>query len=119
MNKNGQVLVCFVILLPILIMIMALVIDLGFMMVKTYKAKDTVRIAIKYGLENNDIEGVKTILDKNINDKYEINTNGNIEITINGSYKAILGRIFNKEIYNYEFKYIGYIDNDEIYIKEG
>lgn len=119
MKNKGQVLVCFIIILPILLMLLALVIDLGFMMIKTYRVKDTVKSAIEYGLKSNDIEGVETLLNKNLEDSYTITNNDNIEISVNGSYKAILGNFFNKDIYKYKFKYIGYIDNDKIIIKEG
>ena len=118
MNNKGQVLVLFLLLLPLLLMVFALVIDLGLLMHRTYKVKDSVKEAITYGLINDDIEGMKVLLNKNIDDNYTISTNDNIEININGSYKAILGNIFNKKIYKYSFKYLGYIDNDNIVIKE-
>lgn len=118
MNNKGQVLVLFLLLLPLLLMVLALVIDLGLLMHRTYKVKDSVKEAITYGLINDDIEGMKVLLNKNIDDNYTISTNDNIEININGSYKAILGNIFNKKIYKYSFKYLGYIDNDNIVIKE-
>ena len=119
MNNKGQVLVVFLLLLPIIIMVFALVIDLGFLMSRTYKVKQTMKQAITYGLETGNIEGTRVMLDKNLEDTYELKENGNLEITVKGSYKTIFGRIFKKDAYEYEFKYMGYIDGKEIIIKEG
>ena len=118
MNRKGQVLVLFLLLLPILLMLLAIVVDLGLLMTRTYKVKSSVKEAITYGLKTDDMEGMELLLNKNIDDDYSIKNNDNIEIEINGSYKAILGNILNKKIYKYKFKYLGYIDNEEIIIRE-
>lgn len=117
-NNKGQVLVLFVLLLPVLLMLLALVIDLGLLMVRTYHVKDSVKEAIKYGLTNDDIEGMEVMLKKNITDTYNLSTNGNIEIEVSGTYRATLGKIFNKDLYKYQFKYLGYKDGDKIIIRE-
>lgn len=118
MNKKGQVLVMFLLLIPALFMILALVVDLGMLLSKTYKIKSSVKEAISYGLKTNDIEAMEVLLNNNVDGEYTISTNGNIEIKVKGSYKAILGNIFNKDFYKYEFKYLGYIDNENIVITE-
>ncbi len=119
MNNKGQVLVIFLLLLPIIIMVFALVIDLGFLMSRTYKVKQTMKQAITYGLETGNIDGTRVMLDKNLEDTYELKENGNLEITVKGSYKTIFGSIFKKNTYDYEFKYTGYIDDSKVVIKEG
>jgi len=118
MNKKGQVLVLFLLLLPIMIMLFAMVVDLGLLMTRTYRVKQNIKQAIKYGLESGDIESMKLMLDKNIDDEYVVSTNGNIEITLNGTYDTIFTNIFKAKSYEYNYKYLGYIDNGEIIIKE-
>ena len=85
---------------------------------KTYKIKDVTKEAIRYGLESNDIEGMEVLLNKNVDGNYVISVNNNIEVSVSVSYKAILGNIFNKNIYKYEFRYLGIIDDGEIIIRE-
>lgn len=87
MNNKGQVLVIFVILLPILLMIMSLIIDLGLLYIDKRDISNNVYDATFYYLNNINKESVKndtiTFLNKNI-DNIKINIEENNDyITIN------------------------------------
>ncbi len=117
MNNKGQVFTFFILLLPVMIMILALVVDLGLLMVDTYKTKTIVKEAISYGLKENDIEGMTIQLDSN-NINYHMSNNGNIKIEVNGKYKTVFSKVFKKNEYQYSFTYLGYIDNGNVHIEE-
>lgn len=118
MNNKGQTLILFVLLLPVMVMVFALVVDTGLLMTRTYKVKASIKDALNYGLSSNDYEGMELMLSKNLDDKYSISTNGNIKISVDGSYHTMMGQIFKRQVYNYHFSYIGYNDDGNIHIEE-
>ena len=80
MNSKGQVLVIFIILLPILLMIMSLIIDLGLLYIEKRNISNNLKDAIVYYLDNIDKQDVKDntilLLNKNIdNIKIKIDEN--------------------------------------------
>lgn len=120
-NKKGQVLVMFIIMLPLMIMALALVVDLGLLMIRTYKVQSVIRESISYGLDNPDsVDEMKTLLKANLNDEdtYEVSTTSNIRITVKGTYKTVFSSVFKNSSYKYEYTYIGYVDNNQKVIKK-
>ena len=88
MDRKGQVLVGFLLLLPLLLILFVFVIDIGFMKVEERKLENTVKEAITYGLKQESPEEevqqqVETMIRKNI-DNIEfldtVVTNGNIQV---------------------------------------
>ena len=82
MNNKGQTLVIFVIILPILLMMLTLIIDLGFLYIEKRNISNNVYDSVEYYLENitdKDIkEKTEKLLKKNIKD-IEININETLE----------------------------------------
>lgn len=118
MNNKGQVLVIFIILMPILIILLTLVVDLGILYIEKRNISNNTQDAIEYYLENkNDInieQDTKALLNKNLSDKeIEINdTNESIEITVTKKHKSIYTFITkNNDI---KITYKGFKDSNKI-----
>lgn len=120
MNEKGQVLVLFVIIMPIIILTLIVMIDLGKIYIEKSKTKEIIKDTIEYGLKNYDEtinEKINNLIDININkisDKTIFVTEDEIRINITQEgYK-----IFGKKI-KLEYKYIGKKEQEKITIEEG
>lgn len=124
MDRKGQVLVGFLLLLPLLLILFVFVIDIGFMKVEERKLENTVKEAITYGLKQESPEEevqqqVETMICKNI-DNIEfldtVVTNGNIQVHLSTRQKNVFGIILNQRMYKIEKRYQGYLENETIKI---
>lgn len=124
MDRKGQVLVGFLLLLPLLLILFVFVIDIGFMKVEERKLENTVKEAITYGLKQESPEEevqqqVETMIRKNI-DNIEfldtVVTNGNIQVHLSTRQKNVFGIILNQRMYKIEKRYQGYLENEAIKI---
>ena len=124
MDRKGQVLVGFLLLLPLLLILFVFVIDIGFMKVEERKLENTVKEAIAYGLKQESPEEgvqqqVETMIRKNI-DNIEfldtVVTNGNIQVHLSTRQKNVFGIILNQRMYKIEKRYQGYLENETIKI---
>ena len=88
-KSRGQVLVCFILIIPVILLTLALVIDLGFYGVEKRKIDNTVKNAVRYGLDNikeSDTSNyIKALLMKNIDGI----TDDNINIKIDNNYVSV------------------------------
>jgi len=109
MNNKGQVLVIFVILLPILLLILTLIIDLGLLSIEKRKVDNNTYDAVKYYLDNIDDEDVyeKTIdlLNYNLSnvDISIIDNDYYVEIEVKENYKSLYSTI-NKSFIDIKYK---------------
>lgn len=124
MDHKGQILVGFLLLLPLLLILFVFVIDIGFMKVEERKLENTVKEAITYGLKQESPEEevqqqVETMIRKNI-DNIEfldtVVTNGNIQVHLSTRQKNVFGIILNQRMYKIEKRYQGYLENETIKI---
>ena len=133
LNNKGQSLVLFIIFIPILLGIMALVIDLGNAMTKKSEIDNVLELVIDYGLEDGEAfleyEEPEYLNEDLINWKDELNlllnynlNNIDSEIIINNKkliissdyyIEGIFSNILNIKGFKIESKYIGYIENNE------
>ncbi|MFA5408087.1 MAG: TadE family protein [Bacilli bacterium] len=126
MNKRGQVLVFFVILIPIFTAIMAFTIDVGCNYYQYNKLNNINHIALQYGLNHlndTDVRGAIIDLiyknDSNI-DSYELLIeDGKITLTINKTIDSVFGASIGIKFYSLSSKYIGYINNNINVIEKG
>jgi hypothetical protein len=126
MNKNGQVLVFFVILLPMLIVAAAYVIDMSYGYYHSNKLNNLNKMVIKYGLDHISEADVKNkmvdLIYKNDSsiDTYEISiNNGKISINIKKTIDSIFGKAINIDYYYLSSTYSGYIKNGTKIIEKG
>ncbi len=123
MNNRGQSLVLFVLIIPILLGIMAMVIDLGNAYVLKNSLDNITELVLDYSLDNStDIKDTDIIELMNLNTKKEISSviiNGDTiilktEANINGIYS----NLFNIPGFRVVSKYKGYIKNNKKIIQK-
>ena len=99
MNNKGQALVSFIMILPIIIIVFAIIIDLGYLSIEKRTVNNNVKDAVTYGLnhidDNNVSDKINDMLNENIGD-------GVFDIIVDNSYI----RIKATKTYNSIFKFV-------------
>lgn len=125
LNNKGQVLVFFVILIPILLLVIALIVNLGMYGIEKRKIVNTVKDTLKYGLnhiDDDNISGImKELIIQNIDDvnadEIYINVdNSYIKIRVTKKSKGLLNGFNNN--FKIDITYVGNISDDGIKIME-
>ena len=119
MNRKGQVLVMFIILLPIFFIVMTLLVDIGNLILTNNEINDVSYIVLEHCLDHLDEEDIidtsKELLklnNKELNiESFKIENN---KVYLNVSYqvKGIISNIINIKLFDINNKY-------EAYIKDG
>ena len=120
MNRKGQVLVMFIILLPIFFIIMTLLIDIGNLILTNNEINDVSYMVLEHCLDHLDEEDIidtsKELL--KLNNK-ELNIESckieNNKVYLNVSYqvKGIISNIVNIKLFDIDNKYEAYIKDDK------
>ena len=102
MNRNGQVLVFFVILIPIFLTIAAFAIDLGYNYYQSNALNNLNKMVIKYGMKHIENNNVRTkmidLIYKNNHDIDEYTLlieNNKITLVMKESVDSIFGKVIN------------------------
>ncbi len=114
MNNKGQVLVLFVILMPIILLLLLITIEIGNVYLDKQKTKNVIKNIIRDNINNN--ETIDTLIEENIKDieeKTVFISDDEIRIYIKQNKK-----IFGRNI-NIEYKYKGIKKEEKIIISEG
>ena len=124
MNSRGQSLISFVLIIPIILMILFMVYDIGNMVLLREKLDNINYITIDYGLdklEDNDLANkINEMIKKNKDDIDIINisiSDGKINIILEDRLDNKLSLINKFKIFNVKSSYIGYIENDKKIIR--
>ncbi len=119
-NKKGQTLILFIILIPLILGVMAVVVDVGLLISKNSNLKETTKIVIKDSLNNNlNEEEIRELFIKNKIDvdNLEIKLdNEKIEIKNKIEIDSIFGAIIGLKKYTIKIDIMGYKDNNKIVI---
>jgi Flp pilus assembly protein TadG len=117
-DNKGQVLVAFILLIPVFLMLLALIVDVGFLYVEKRKTDNVIKDTINYGLDNLNLqEGtLQTKLTKLINSNLDdvqrlniqIDTNS-IEINITRNKQSIFSNVYKDASYKIVSDYVGNI----------
>lgn len=121
MNNRGQTLIIFVILIPIIITMAALVVDIGKMNYEKERYRGIIENSIEEYFESNQISDVKEILTLNgiPEDAYQITTQENlIEIHLTTSVDSIFAKLINIDEYQIDLDYIGTKESDRVIINK-
>lgn len=120
MNRKGQVLVMFIILLPIFFIIMTLLIDIGNLILTNNEITDVSYMVLEHCLDHLDEEDIidtsKELLklnNKELNiESFKIENN---KVYLNVSYqvKGIISNIVNIKLFDINNKYEAYIKDDK------
>lgn len=120
LNNKGQSLILFVVVLPVLLLVLVLVIDIGRVIVVKQKLDNINTIVIDYGLEHLDKEGIEQELvklvrlnGKDIDDVTLSIEDGKIYSSLEESTKGIFSKIINISIFRVKSSYQGYITDSE------
>ena len=112
LNNKGQVLVMFVLLIPIFLLILVLVVDISNLYIKKDELNNINYLVIDNILDKgiDDLE-IKNLILKNDKDiiinKISIN-NDVVEINLEKEYNGIFSHLVNMDIYNIKSNYKGY-----------
>lgn len=138
LNNKGQSLILFIIFLPALLGIMALVIDVGNSLTKKHETDNVIEFILNYGLENSEVfysnndeyyyneELINWKDELNILLDYNLKTSKNeliledkkINIKSKTYVEGIFSNILNIKGFKIESEYIGYIENNKKIIKK-
>jgi len=125
MNSKGQVLVLFMLLLPLVFMMLALIIDTGLLYIEKRHVDLVVKDTTEYGIKNiNSVteQELYDLLDRNLNDikekKIAMN-DGILSISISLDKESAFSAIFGKDRYEIKSAYKGMIEQNSIRIVRG
>lgn len=115
MNNKGQVLIIFVILIPILILVMSMIVNIGYLQIEKKNIDNTVRDALEFYLNSSDTDKdtlAKELINKNIaTNNISIDEDEfYVEISVSAPVKGILNK--NEDKYNVTYR--GYKDTLKI-----
>lgn len=117
MNNKGQSLVIFVLVLPLIMFIIAGIVEIGRLSIVKAEYEGSITDAINYGLDNLDRDDVKEkigqLINSNIKGTVEVEvSNENIEVHVTNSLEGLFSKLF-KSYYDINLTYKGYISNGE------
>lgn len=118
-NNKGQSLVMFVLIIPIFLLILTLVYDVGNAIYKKDRLSNTNYLTIEYGLNNIDTvteNDLKNLIEQNTSNlKYIYVTieENQIEIKMEKDAKSIIGKMFNFNLVKIISHYKGKIINNQ------
>ena len=127
MGRKGQVLVGFLLLLPLFLILFVFVVDVGFMKIAERNIENTIKEAITYGLKQEQLpedekqQKIETILKKNIDSIQTLEVtvaSEEIKVHVVVTRQNIFGTLINQRIYKIDKTYKGYNDQKIRIIKE-
>lgn len=123
-NNKGQSLVLFVLIIPIILLLMMLVFDIGKLVLLKQELNDINYIALDYGVGNLELDGLeekmKEIINKNKNDIDNISVeiiDNKICLTLKESVDTTFSLIKNLKVFQVESAYCGYMENEKTIIE--
>lgn len=115
MNKHGQTLILFVILIPIIIMLLAIIVDIGLVMGNKIKLEEVTKNAVQDAF--NDDNKILEILKKNEVDTSNIKItreNDKLKVEIKQEVKSIFGGIVGIKKYDIKVNIVSFVENDKV-----
>ncbi len=118
LDNRGQSLVMFVVIVPLLLLVLAMVVDIGNLVNNKIEINSVNKLAISYGIDNIDKDNieneVKDIINKNYKDIDDIKISiqdEKISIDLKCYSKSIFGNIIGTKGYLIESSYKAYMDS--------
>jgi len=123
-NNKGQSLVLFVLMIPVFLLLLVLVVDIGKLVLLKQELDDINYIALDYGVDNLDNEllddKIREIVDKNKKDINSVEISiieEKICIKLTDSVDIIFSLVDNVDLFNISSSYCGYKKDDKIMIE--
>ena len=120
LNNKGQSLVLFIMIIPILLLIMVFVYDMGMLLYEKDRLSNTVNMAMDYALDNKEVsdEEIRDLINKNMTKEVDIKidrNDDNITIEVIEEVSFIFSNLFDFDFTKIDIKYEGkIIDNKKI-----
>ncbi len=117
MNKKGQSLVIFVLILPVIALLIAFFIDSSISIMEKNRLEGIIKSNMNEALNSNiyDAEKIKEAIKKNDNIYVSVSIeNDNLEIKANSNKKSVFGNILNFDYYKLEFNYCANYNDKKI-----
>lgn len=121
LNNKGQTLVLFVMLLPIMLLVMVLVFDIGKSIVEKQKLDNISFMIVSYGIEHSNddnIEGtLKELVTLNYKDATDVEVlvkDDYVSVSLSGKVKGVFGNLVGKSFFEVRSYYIGNINDKKI-----
>ena len=119
LNNKGQSLILFVIILPVILLILVFVIDIGKAISLKYELNNISDIVLNYGLdhldEDNLVDNLEELVKINKNDidntKIEIIDN-KIYLELKEKYKGMFSSLIDISIFDIKTSYVGYKEDE-------
>ncbi len=127
-DSRGQVLVAFVLLIPVILMLLALIVDVGFLYVEKRNTDNVVKDIISYGLDNLNLEEgtlqtkLTKLVNSNLDDVQRLNieiNSSSIEIDITRNKQSIFSNVYKDASYQITANYVGDITDSIKDIRKG
>ena len=122
MDSKGQTLIIFVLILPILLLLFALIWEVGNLGFTINKYETEIEDTIKYGLNHLDDENLEEVLTNllkaNLDGKISVEINNQtIKVNVKQKYDAMFNNLLNHK-FDIDLTYNGYIENKKLIIKK-
>ena len=122
MDSKGQTLIIFVLILPILLLLFALIWEVGNLSFTINKYEIEIEDTIKYGLNHLDDENLEEVLTNllkaNLDGKISVEINNQtIKVNVKQKYDAMFNNLLNHK-FDIDLTYNGYIENKKLIIKK-
>ena len=122
MNSKGQTLVIFVLILPILLLLFALIWEVGNLGLTINKYETEIKDTIEYGLNHLDDENLENILTNllkaNLEGDINVEINNQvIKVNVKQKYDALFNNLLNNR-FDIDLTYNGYIENEKLIIQK-
>ena len=120
MDSKGQSLVIFILILPILLLLFALIWEIGNLSITLNKYENEIKDTIEYGLNHLDNENLENILTNLLKENIE----GDISVSIDNKVIKINVKQKYDALFNFNHKfdinitYHGYIENEKMIIQK-
>ena len=100
MNNKGQVLVAFILMIPIILLMCVAITDVGLMNIENRRVNNTVRNSVKYGINNLDKTNIKDTMKSLIMDNLKNVDSVSIDVDIDNSYAKATVKVKYKGLIN-------------------
>lgn len=100
MNNKGQVLVAFILMIPIILLMCVSITDVGLMNIENRRVNNTVRNSVKYGINNLDKTNIKDTMKSLIMDNLKNVDSVSIDVDIDNSYAKATVKVKYKGLIN-------------------
>ena len=122
MDSKGQTLVIFVLILPILLLLFALIWEVGNLGLTINKYETEIKDTIEYGLNHLDDENLEEVLTNllkaNLDGDISVEINNQvIKVNVKQKYDALFNNLLNNR-FDIDLTYNGYIENNKFIIQK-